>query len=419
MKVTVLGAAGEVGRSAFTVESNGTRLLLDYGVQTNREPLFPVHIRPRDVKGVILSHAHLDHVGGAPLLYLGEGLPAYGTPVTKSLTELLLYDFLKISGDYLPFDAESVSNFSKNYVSKGYEEGFKIGSIDAVLFDAGHIPGSAITYLTGDRRLLYTGDMNTTKTQLLDGVRMPVLESDIVITESTYSYSDHPARKDEEVRFIEKAREIVESGGVFLVPSFAVGRAQEIACILYSYGFKGKVYMDGMALKTNSILLENRPYIRDYELLSKALSSVEYIQDWAKRKRVVKEPCVIISPAGMLVGGASIFYNSRIANDQKSAVAIVSFQVEGSPGRRLLEKREVTIDGKRYKKVKASIYRFDFSSHLGKSELLNFFKTKIKGSPKIIVVHGERRYSESFAGELKSELGFDASVPEMGESLVV
>lgn len=417
MRVTVLGAAGEVGRSGFLVESDGTRILLDYGVQMHREPLFPAHVRPRDVDALMLSHAHLDHVGAAPLLYVTAGPAGYGTSVTLYLSELLLYDFLNISGPYLPFDSDAIRRFSRAYMMHGYDDDFKVKDCKVRFYDAGHVPGSAITEVEDSKgkKVVYTGDMNTVETQLLSGAKVPSLEPDILITENTYSYSDHADRKQEEERFVNAARETVESGGVFLVPSFAVGRAQEIACILYAHRFNGNIYMDGMALKTNQILLENREYVKDADYLSRALARVEYVRDHGTRRRVVTEPSVIISPAGMLVGGASVFYNSQIARDPKSVIAIVSFQVPGTPGARLLEKKEVTIDGRKYKKVLADVQRYDFSSHLGRSELLRFFKEKVKGSPKVLIVHGEKDYSQKFAATLKEDFGLEGIVPSIGE----
>src|SRR5579884_1581767 len=165
--------------------------------------------------------------------------------------------------------------------------------------------------------------------------------------------------------------------------------------------------MDGMALKTNQILLENGDYVKDADYLSRALARVEYVRDHGTRRRVVTEPSVIISPAGMLVGGASVFYNSQIARDPKSVIAIVSFQVPGTPGARLLEKK--------VQKSSCRCPRYDFSSHLGRSELLRFFKEKVKGNPKVLIVHGEKEYSQNFARTLKEDFGLDGIVPNMGE----
>jgi putative mRNA 3-end processing factor len=418
MQVRVLGAANEVGRSAIFLESDGTRLLLDYGVKLGREPEFPIHVRPKDVDGLVLSHAHLDHVGAAPLFYLSTGPVLASTPVTLELSKVLLSDFLKISGPLLPFDEDAVENMADKAQLEGFHEGFKVGNLKVNFRDAGHIPGSAVTTIEGSKRAVYTGDMNITETQLLSSADVEGLDADVIVTESTYAQADHPDRKKEEENFVKYAEHIVEDGGTLLVPSFAVGRAQELACILYSHGFKHKVYMDGMALKTNRILLEHPESVRDPTLLQRALDRVQFVEDWGTRRRAVAESSVIISPAGMLVGGFSTFYNKSVARNKRNGIAIVSFQVPGTPGRTLLEKREVVLDRKRYK-VAADIQRFDFSSHLGKTDLFNLFKDRIKGSPKVIVVHGERENSEEFAHRLREELGLEAFSPEAGETFEI
>jgi putative mRNA 3-end processing factor len=418
MQVRVLGAANEVGRSAIFVESDGTRLLLDYGVKLAREPEFPIHIRPKDVDGVVLSHAHLDHVGAVPLFYLSAGPVLASTAVTLELSKVLLYDFLKISGSILPYDGDAVANMADKTELEGYTEGFKLGNLKVGFRDAGHIPGSAITTIEGSRKIVYTGDMNRTPTQLLAPADVDGLEADVIVTESTYAQADHPDRLKEEEKFVNYAEQIVDDRGTLLVPSFAVGRAQELACILYSHGFKHKVYMDGMALKANQILLEHPESVRDPTLLKRSLDKVQFVEDWGARRRAVADSSVIISPAGMLVGGFSTFYNKSVAKNKRNGIAIVSFQVPGTPGRTLLEKKEVKLDGKRYK-VAADVQRFDFSSHLGMTDLFNLFKEKVKGSPKVIVVHGERENSEEFAKRLRGELGLDATSPEAGETFEI
>ena len=115
MKVSVLGAAKEVGRSAFLVNVNSTGILMDYGVLLKREPIFPMHVRPKDVDAVVITHAHLDHSGFVPSLFLSEStsVQALGTPPTFELSRLLIEDMIKISGFYLPFEYIDVITMMK------------------------------------------------------------------------------------------------------------------------------------------------------------------------------------------------------------------------------------------------------------------------------------------------------------------
>ncbi|MEM3510923.1 MAG: MBL fold metallo-hydrolase, partial [Nitrososphaerales archaeon] len=104
MEVRILGSAREVGRSAMLLKSSNTNILLDFGVLMQREIGFPVHVQPRDIDAILLSHAHLDHSGALPLFYLSNGPRIYTTPLTLELTRLLIEDLLRVSGFYLPFE---------------------------------------------------------------------------------------------------------------------------------------------------------------------------------------------------------------------------------------------------------------------------------------------------------------------------
>lgn len=416
MLVKVLGAAKEVGRSGFLVRDR-TSILLDYGVLLHRQPDFPIHIRPRDIDGIVVTHAHLDHVGMTPIFFLRKGVSLYMTPATYELSKLLLYDMIKISGPNLPFGPEEVEAMDETFYPLTYHEPIKIGDFEVELLNAGHIPGSSMIYLKGSKSILYTGDINHISTQLTPSADDELPEADLVITESTYATDDHPNRQEEEQKLIDFANEVVERGGTMLIPSFSVGRAQEVAMIFYKYRFKHKIYMDGMALKANEILLENPEFLRDAMALERALKRVEFVETWGQRRRAVKEPAVIISPAGMLVGGASVFYNAKVAKKEKNGIAIVSFQIPGTPGRDLLDKKFVYLNGKKIK-VKAEVRRFDLSSHSGRKELIYMFKEKIRGSPKVLTVHGDRENCEALAEELKG-MGYDAFAPDRGDEVEV
>jgi putative mRNA 3-end processing factor len=415
MEVSVLGAAKQVGRSAFLVKGDKTRVLLDFGVLLGRQPAFPIHVKPKDVDGIVLSHAHLDHSGATPLFFLANGVEMHATDLTMEISRLLIEDFIKISGFYLPFEYLDLMNMVKRAKGFKYGDESHIGEFKITYHDAGHIPGSAITRLdNGKKSILYTGDFKTGEANLLRGADTDWEESDIIITESTYATADHPPREEVEDGFVTYLKEIVERGGTALVPAFAVGRAQEMACVLRKNNFPYPVSMDGMALKTNNLLLRYPEYVKDADLYRKSLGSIDFVTSWSHRRRVVKQPGVIIAPAGMLVGGSSVFYNNEVARGTKNAVCIVSFQVPGTPGRTLLEKGITLINGKP-RKVKAQVKRFDFSSHSGRSSMLDIFK-RIKGSPKVITVHGEAESCIKFSEDLK-ELGLESYAPDAGATL--
>lgn len=418
MEIKVLGAARQVGRSAFLVTHRDSKILLDYGALTTKVPGFPMHVPPKEIKGIVLSHAHLDHSGAAPLHFLGGNMKLHATPVTSELSNILIQDFIKISGQYLPFEFLDLMAMNSNTVNHGYMEPFQVGDFTVTFYDAGHIPGSAVIAVeAGSKRLLYTGDINGDETNLLVGSWKSLGEADMVITESTYATADHPHRSKAETELVGFANAVVERGGVLLVPAFSVGRAQEIAMTLVKSGFRHPVAMDGMALKVNGILLRYQEYLRDATALKRMLESIEEVTSWTQRRRLVRRPGVIISPAGMLVGGSSIFYNEHLSMDEKNGVAIVSFQVPGTPGRTLIDKGLTVYRGKPTK-VKAEVRRFDFSSHSGKSALLSDLKG-IGGSPRFLTVHGEEASCLALADELHAMMGVEATAAMPGQEFQV
>jgi putative mRNA 3-end processing factor len=418
LEVKVLGAARQVGRSAFLVTHKDSKILLDYGAMTTKVPGFPMHVPPKGIKAVVLSHAHLDHSGAAPLHFLSGTMKLHATPVTSELSNILIQDFIKISGQYLPFEFLDLMAMNSNTVNHGYMEPFQVGDFTISFYDAGHIPGSAIVSVeAGNKRLLYTGDINGDETNLLAGSWKNLGEADMVITESTYATSDHPHRSKAETELLDFANEVVGRGGILLVPAFSVGRAQEVAMTLVKGGFRHPIGMDGMALKVNGILLRYQEYLKDPAALRRTLETAQEVTSWSQRRRLIKTPGVIVSPAGMLVGGASIFYNEHLSMDEKNGIAIVSFQVPGTPGRTLIDKGLTIYRGKPTK-VKAEVRRFDFSSHSGKSSLLSDLKG-IGGSPRFLTVHGEEESCLALAEELHTGMGVEATAAMPGQEFQV
>lgn len=420
MKVSVLGAAKEVGRSAFLVNVNGTSILMDYGVLLKREPIFPMHVKPREVDAVVITHAHLDHSGFVPSLFLSDSasVQALGTPPTFELSQLLMEDMIKISGFYLPFEYIDIITMIKHSKNLQYKESYMVKDVKVTLHESGHVLGGASVILEHNgKRIFYTGDINTRGSKLLRPADLDFGELDLMIIESTYSQTEQVPREQAERELLEFCYDVVDRGGTLFIPAFSVERSQEIACVLKSYNFRHKVVMDGMALKANQIMLKHPTFLKDAEMFKRAINEAEWISGWNRRKSVVKEPCVIISPAGMLVGGSAVFYLQEIAKNDKNGIALVSYQGEGTPGRTLLERRMVSYDG-RERKCLAGVKRFEFSGHNSRSELFEILE-HIKGNPKVLTVHGDGPSCTKFAEEINLKYGFESKAPNTGEFIEI
>jgi putative mRNA 3-end processing factor len=418
LQVGFLGGAREVGRIGIAVKSKKTQALLDYGVMFNHEPGFPMHVPPKEVDALILTHSHLDHSGALPVFYIGGKVPLYTNRLNLELTQLLIQDFIHLSGYYLPFEYLELKTMmqSNKHLDFGVEE--KVGDMRFQLLNAGHTPGSAQALIeTEGKRLLYTGDFNTIDSQLLTGAAMDYGDLDVVVMESTYANEDHSERSELEKRFVESATEVVEKGGTVLVPAFGVGRSQEMACILTAHHFEYPIVLDGMAREASRIIMNYKEFLRDPKLFMNAMHSVDWVEGWRDRRKALKTPSVIISTAGMLKGGPAAFYVSKIGKKANNAIFLVSYQIPGTPGKELLDKGICTIDGQ-VRKVKALYEHFDFSSHCGASQLKEALR-KLGGKPKLFVVHGDEGNCELFANWAKSELGLDAVAPKTGDTFEV
>lgn len=415
MEIKILGAAKEVGRSAFLVSNENSNILMDYGVLLKKEPQFPLHVKPKDLHAVVLSHAHLDHSGFLPSLFLSSSkFPVLSTNPTIELSQLLIEDMIKISGFYLPFENIDLDRMLKSHKNLQYREPYSINETNITLYESGHVlGGSTIVVENKGKRIFYTGDINTRGSKILRPADLDIDEIHLMIIESTYSQTNQIPRPQSEKELLEFAFKIIDNGGTLFVPAFSVERAQEIACVFKAYKFPHKIVMDGMALKVNEIMLKYPEYIRDPIVFKKYIEEVEWIRDWKSRRRLLKEPCVIISPAGMLVGGSAIFYMQNIMMSDKNGIALVSYQGENTPGRMLLEKGTFKINGK-IKKCLAEVKQFEFSGHNSRDELFEILDT-IKGNPKVLTVHGDGNACIKFAEEISEKYGFDAIAPNSGD----
>ena len=421
MDVQVLGAANEVGRSGFLVNCNGTKLLLDYGVMFGRKgspPQYPLHVKPKDLDAIIITHAHLDHSGNVPSLFVSGNTDVYATPPTFDLSKLLINDMLKIEKNSHPFDLPELNNMMKNAKEIGFKEKVTKGNATFEFRESGHvIGGSTVLVESEKKKLFYTGDIKTNGSRMLREMDTDIGEIDLLITESTYAKTEQIPRKTSEDQLIEFANEVMDRKGILFIPSFSVERSQEMACILRSANFKHKIIMDGMALKVNEIMFKHPEYLRDPKIFAEAIKSSTAIREHAERKRAMGEPCVVISPAGMLVGGNAVYYLQQLSFDSKNGIALVSYQGEGTPGKKLLDTGKVSTRGKDLS-VQAEVKQFQFSGHADKKELFAMMKT-IKGNPKVWTVHGDSESCQIFAQEIHEQFGFETYAPMVNDKITI
>jgi putative mRNA 3-end processing factor len=418
IQLRFLGGTREVGRIAIAVKTEKTQVLLDYGAMLDREPGFPMHIPPKDVDAIILSHSHLDHSGAIPIFYIEGKKPLYTNRLTTELNQLLISDFIHLSSYYLPFEYLELETMTNNSKHLEFDQPQKVGDITFTFKNAGHIPGSVQPLIeTQGKRILFTGDFNLTDTRLLEGAKMNYGDLDAVIIESTYATEEHTERIKLEKDFVDACTDIAEKGGIVLVPAFGVGRSQELACILAAHHFEYTVSIDGMARAVSRVIMNYPQFLKDPKQFVDAMHSTEWVDGWRDRRKTARQPGVIISPAGMLKGGPAMFYIGKIGKKSNNAVYLVSYQIPGTPGKELLEKGICNIDG-RMCKIKARVRHFDFSSHCGASELKESVK-RLGGNPKIYVVHGAERNCEYFAKWAKDEMGLEATAPKVGDTVKV
>ena len=421
MNVKILGAAKEVGRSAFLVNCDGANFLLDYGVMFGRRgspPQYPQHVKPKDVDGIIITHAHLDHSGYVPSMFVSGHTRVYATPPTLELTQLLIEDMLKIEKNYHPFDIPELYNMVRNTKEIGYREKVQKGNASFELRSSGHVLGGGTVLVESDKkRLFYTGDINPKGSRMLPKADLDIGEIDLLITESTYSQTEQKPRKESEEGLIDFANEVMDRKGVLFVPAFSVERSQEIACVFRSVNFKHRIIMDGMALKVNEIMFRHPEYLRDPKVFADAINHAVAIKNDRERKNALTEPCVVISPAGMLVGGNAVYYLQHLAFDSKNGIALVSYQGEGTPGEKLLETGKVSSRGHELK-VSAVVRQFQFSGHADRNDLFDLIKNR-KGNPKVLTVHGDDESCTKFAEEIHEKFGLEAYSPKVDETISV
>lgn len=410
-----LGAAEDIGRLGFVLESQGNRFLFDYGMEPDKPPLYPLEAPPVD--RVFLTHAHLDHSGMIPWVSARYDASITTTPPTAEVSTLMHRDSLKIArieGFPEPYQDADIEATRGLYDLRGFGETAVLGDHEVTLQSAGHIPGAAQMQLKSPNgTLVFTGDLYTRPQRLVQAATQT--KADVLFMESTYAGREHPERSDVEAEFRNFAHEVVDRGGLLVAPAFAVGRSQELAMVLADEGLN--VWLDGMGRTVADIYNQYPEFLADPDAFRRALGQVKFVRNHRGRSVALKEADVIITTGGMLDGGPVLFYLDHLRNDPRCGVALTGYQVSGTNGRKLREDGIIDFDtrapGTKLHRVECEVRSFDFSAHAGHKDLVRFAKST--GAKDIVLFHGDQR--EELLGDLSDFA--TVHLPMRGETFVL
>jgi putative mRNA 3-end processing factor len=382
-----LGGVEEVGRLAMILETGELKLLFEYGMRPGKPPSYPMPPSPVDM--VLLTHSHLDHSGMIPWLFQNHDQNIMTTKLTGEVANLLHKDSIKIAkseGYAIPYTNNDIKEAKQSVIPVAPKQTKNIGENHEIrVHDAGHIPGSLMFEIVGDKKILFTGDFNVNDTRIVKGNK-PV-PCDILFLEGTYAGRDHPKKREEiEKELLDKIDEVVTRGGTAILPAFAVSRSQELAIVLRQSGYN--IWFDGMGRKVSKLFLKYPQFLRSSENLKKAINKLNFIHSDHGRKLALTKADVILTSSGMMDGGPVLHYMNKLKDDKKSAVILTGYQVPDSNARLLVDKGMLDFYGVK-EKVVCEVDYFDFSAHAGHSELIDFAK---KCSPeKIVLMHSDNR----------------------------
>ena len=446
VRVTYLGSGRHVGRSCFLLQTPESRVLLDCGIDVgNPQEPYPMlespEFRIEELDAIVLSHSHLDHSGFIPYLYrMGYRGPVYCTEPTRDVSALLLLDAVKIQEqerrDEL-YDIGDITEMMKHTVSLAYEEVADItNDVRITFYNAGHTLGSAEVHLhigNGLHNLLYTADIKYGKTALLDPAhtRFPRLES--MILESTYGGKDNiiPNKEDTDRLFIAKLKETTARGGKALVPVLGSGRAQEVIVTIEDAITKGElpempIYVDGMVWDVTAVHtaypeflnanVRRRIFHKDENPFLNPV--IKRVGSAKERKDLIEEEgsCVILATSGMLTGGPSVHYLQELAGYSKNALIFVSYQSEGSLGKRIQRgAREVMVkDGGKTNvvQIRCDVLTLEgFSGHSDRKQLMSFVQKLDPKPRRIMVNHGEASKCLDLASSIYKKYRIETLAP--------
>ena len=414
------------------LEKGKKNMMLDCGIKLGEKTEFPLmdDSELKRIHDIVISHAHLDHSGYLPHVYSKKARPrVWMSKPTRDLLGILLADYHRI-----------------HYMDKVTRKLFTLKDVNMVLQDtrivefgqdanadhrftlhqAGHILGSSMIRVNEEGGILYSGDICMRRGRVLDRCEVGISARTLIL-ETTYGRRDEliPSYKESSAKLAAEITKTLNGGGHVLIPSFAVGRAQEILLILDSYMKSGaipraKIYIEGMIGKVMKVYRHNAYYANE-DIKRRILMSEEdpfkseyfHSSKDKERKDVLKEPCIIVSTSGMLSGGPVLFYLKKLGDNPKNKMIFVGYQAEGTRGRKILDGERKIQVGEDTVDIKMKIEHVRMSGHADYNELLQFVRG-VKGLKKVFLVHGEE-------SDLKDDLekNYEVVIPRLLETFKI
>jgi metallo-beta-lactamase family protein len=464
MKIKLVGASGgEVTGSAYIVRTRQATIMVDAGMfqggrQSEAKNRLPAGARPDELDAVLLTHGHLDHSGRLPLLFKhGFSGPVYGTGATIDLAEIILKDCARIQSqdaerksrkaakrDLPPveplYEPEDVEPFRSLVREVRFQKPVQVAEgITARWVEAGHMLGSGCIELTVEedgrkKVVVFSGDLGPTTLPLIRQFET-FQQADAVFLESTYGDRLHRPYAETVAEFGRIVKQVSKSSGKILVPTFAIGRSQQMLYHLAIMFLRKdippfSVFLDSpMALEATKIY-RKYPDLFDDELLAwqkkgvlplnRSIFKPSVTANDSKKINDVQGPCVVLAGAGMCNAGRILHHLKFNLDKPTTHVMIVGFQSYGSLGRKLVEgEKVVSIFGERIP-VRASVHTLNgFSGHADQRELLSWFSTLAPAKPKVILTHGEDRGRGALAKLIQQRFKISAVLPRQGDVVEV
>jgi metallo-beta-lactamase family protein len=461
MKITVHGAAGEVTGSAYLVETDRARVLVDFGAfqggaRAEEKNVVPPGLEPPRLDAVCLTHAHLDHTGRLPLLIKsGYPGPIHATDATRDLAGIILHDSAKVQ----EYDIERANRKRQRAGEPPLEPRYGHPDVERTLarfrkveferpqlvaegvtaryVEAGHMLGSASIELTiaeqgRTRKVVFSGDLGPRGLAFVRDA-VPLHQADLVFLESTYGDRDHKPPAETLAEFRDLIQKAVARRARILVPAFAVGRTQQILFHLEELFCAGTiapfpVYLDSPMAIAATKVYQRHPDLFDEEAqdLERRCGAIQHnshvhTSETPQESMALNDapgPCLIMAGAGMCNAGRILHHLKHGLWHPDTVVLIVGYQAEGSLGRQLVDgANEVSIFGEKIA-VKAELHTLNgFSAHAGQGELLGWFRHLAPAKPKVVLTHGEPRGREPLAALIRKQHGLQPVLPELGDAI--